>query len=476
MLAALQLAVATDARDLPFTVTYQFDDDRVARRAAATGLDGVHPALPDVLSHETLWPSSEMRTGAVAVTVSTPSERIPNLPRGPWNIAPHQARVVPIVQQGQSQSLGFLIAGLNPYRTLDESYAGFLDLIAAQLAAGLAAARARAEERRRAEALEELDRAKTAFFSNVSHEFRTPLTLMMGPLEDALQEGAQRLDPGTRDALGAAHRNSLRLLKLVNSLLDFSRLEAGRTQANFEPVDLAALTADVAGSFRPVSEKAGLRFVVNCESSVGTMYVDRQMWEEMLLNLLSNAFKYTLSGEIRVSLETAGESARLIVADTGCGIPSEALPHLFERFYRVPDARGRTHEGTGIGLALVQEIVNLHGASIEVRSELGEGTTVLVTVPRRIATGAGARAIELEPSAARARAFITEAQGWLPDFQSYLDAREQHRQRIHKGATAVHFARCRWHRHVGRRQRGHARLHSSPARAALHRGHCARWP
>ena len=374
--------------------------------------------------------------------------------------------------------MGFLIAGLNPYRTLDESYAGFLDLIAAQLAAGLAAARARAEERRRAEALEELDRAKTAFFSNVSHEFRTPLTLMMGPLEDALQEGAQRLDPGTRDALGAAHRNSLRLLKLVNSLLDFSRLEAGRTQANFEPVDLAALTSEVAGSFRPVSEKAGLRFVVNCESGVGTVPVDRQMWEEMVLNLVSNAFKYTLSGEIRVSLESAGESALLTVADTGCGIPGEALPHLFERFYRVPDARGRTHEGTGIGLALVQEIVNLHGASIEVRSQLGEGTTVLVTVPGRTASGASVRTIELESSATRAQAFVTEAQGWLPDSRGVpIDSgATQQRQRIHRGAIAVCCARRRWHRHAGRRQRGYARLHPPAARTALHRGHRARWP
>jgi PAS domain S-box-containing protein len=416
VLAALEQTIATDARDLPFTATYVFDDrDQLsARRMSETGLAGGHAAAPDALADDRIWPVQAMRSGAAAMTVSALSERFPDLPHGPWNFAPHQARVVPIAHQRQRQPSGFLVAGLNPHRALDEPYAGFLDLIAAQIASGLAAARARAEERRRAEALEELDRAKTAFFSNVSHEFRTPLTLMMGPLEDALQDGAVRLDERTREALGVAHRNSLRLLRLVNSLLDFSRIEAGRARANLEPVDLASFTAELASSFRSAVEKAGLRLIV-CVTPEEIVHVDREMWEKVVLNLISNAFKYTLTGEIRVSLERVDDTTRLIVADTGCGIPAEALPHLFERFYRVPNSQGRTHEGTGIGLALVQEIVNLHGGSIDVHSEVGAGTRMTITLPRRAVTPASPKTRDGDFTVTTARAFVAEAARWLPD-------------------------------------------------------------
>jgi signal transduction histidine kinase/CheY-like chemotaxis protein len=413
---ALEQTIASDARDLPITATYVFDEQvhLLARRISQTGFADAHAAIPDTLGGDAIWPVQTMRSGASAVTVSALSERFADLPSEPWKRAPHQARVVPIAQQRQRESSGFLIAGLNPYRMLDEPYAGFLDLIAAQLASGFAAARARAEERRRAEALEELDRAKTTFFSNVSHEFRTPLTLMMGPLEDALQNGAQRLDDATREALSVAHRNSLRLLRLVNSLLDFSRIEAGRARANLEPVDLAAFTTELASTFRSAIEKAGLRFIVSTAPEE-IVQVDREMWEKVVLNLISNAFKYTLTGEIRVSLESLGDRARLTVADTGCGIPPDALPHLFERFYRVPNSQGRTHEGTGIGLALVQEIVNLHRGSIEVDSRVGAGTSVHVTVPRTGVASAKLRTRMTDSTSTTVRAFVAEAARWLPD-------------------------------------------------------------
>jgi signal transduction histidine kinase len=191
--------------------------------------------------------------------------------------------------------VGALVAGISPRRALDDAYRGFVDLLAGQIATGVANARAYEQERCRAEALAELDRAKTAFFSNVSHEFRTPLTLMLGPLEDELRER-----PGT-PRLEMAHRNSLRLLRLVNALLDFSRLEAGRMQAYFEPTDLASFTAGLASVFRSAMEKAGLRLVVDCPPLPDPVYVDRDMWEKIVLNLLSNAFKFTFGtgiGEI----------------------------------------------------------------------------------------------------------------------------------------------------------------------------------
>src|SRR6185369_1448479 len=156
-------------------------------------------------------------------------------------------------------------------------------------------------ERRRAEALAELDRAKTTFFSNVSHEFRTPLTLMLGPVADILAE-ADSFPASQRERLEIAHRNGLRLLKLVNSLLDFSRIEAGRIQAVYEPTDLSALTAELASNFRSACAEAGLNLLVHCETVTESTYVDCEMWEKIVLNLISNAFKYTLAGEIEVAL------------------------------------------------------------------------------------------------------------------------------------------------------------------------------
>ena len=150
--------------------------------------------------------------------------RSSGLPRGPWGRPPERAIVVPIAGQGGERPAGFLVAGINPFRPFDAAYAGFVDLLAGQVASVLASARAYQLERRRAEALAELDRAKTAFFSNVSHEFRTPLTLLLGPIEEAI---AAEPEPDRRGRLEVVHRNALRLQKLVNALLDFSRIEAG---------------------------------------------------------------------------------------------------------------------------------------------------------------------------------------------------------------------------------------------------------
>ena len=210
---------------------------------------------------------------------------------------------MPLRAASQERASAFLVAGISPCRAFDDSYRGFLELVAGQAAAAISNANAYAEERKRAEALAELDRAKTAFFSNVSHEFRTPLTLMLGPAEDALAEATS---PQQRERLEVLHRNALRLQKLVNTLLDFSRIEAGRVQASYEPTDLATLTAELASVFRSAVEKAGMRLIVNCEPLGEPVYVDRDMWEKVVLNLVSNAFKFTLEGEIEVSLEQGG--------------------------------------------------------------------------------------------------------------------------------------------------------------------------
>jgi PAS domain S-box-containing protein len=311
---------------------------------------------------------------------------------------------------------GRLIIGVNPRRPFDDGYRSFLDLVADQLAIALTNARAYEAERQRAEALAALDRAKTAFFSNVSHEFRTPLTLLVGPLEDELTDTAG--SPAVRrERLETAHRNALRLLRLVNSLLDFSRIEAGRIDAAYEPTDLAVLTTDLSSAFRSAIEKAGLTLVVDCPPLPSPVYVDRDMWEKIVLNLLSNAFKFTFEGEIRVELRMVGDQAELRVADTGVGIPAGDVERVFDRFHRVRHTRARTHEGTGIGLALVQELARLHGGTASVISEEGRGTAFTVTV-RAGTSHLPSDRIGLQRRSAAASVgplpYVEEALRWLP--------------------------------------------------------------
>lgn len=210
-------------------------------------------------------------------------------------------------------------------------------------------------------------------------------------------------------------RNAVRLRKLVNSLLDFSRIEAGRVQASYEPTDIAPLTSEVASAFRSLVERAGLKLTLDCPPLSEPVWVDRQMWEKIVLNLVSNAFKFTFEGEITVRVEADTRFARLIVADTDTGIDDRHLPHIFEHFYRVTGARGRTYEGTGIGLAPVRELAKLHGGSAAIASKSGSGTICTITVP----TGSAHlpphrfRAARLQDSTAlSAEPFVGEAAGW----------------------------------------------------------------
>ena len=319
---------------------------------------------------------------------------------------------VPLVVPGEEALNGRFVVGVSPLRPFDDAYQSFVSLVAGHIASAIANAKAYEIERKRAEVLAEIDRAKTDFFSNVSHEFRTPLTLMLGPLEDVLD---LELPSAARDHIEVAHRNSLRLLKLVNTLLDFSRIEAGRIQAVYEPIDLATYTTELASVFRSAIERAGLRLVIDCEPLDEPVYVDREMWEKIVLNLISNALKFTFDGEIRVAIRRNGANLELSVRDTGTGIAADEVPHLFERFYRVRNARSRTHEGTGIGLALVQELVKLHGGSVSVESEVGSGSTFTVSIPfgknHLPADRIGAMRT-LDSTAPRAEAWVEEAMRW----------------------------------------------------------------
>ena len=418
---AVAETLSANVKDLPFTLTYVFDADGTARLACTSGLapgDPIAPTTIDPAGTDNLWPVRDVLSRRTAFVVKDLEQRLPHAPRGAWDSCPREAVISPIARRGQDTPAGFLIAAANPYRTLDDAYRGFINLIAGQIGSGLAHADAYEEARRRVDALAEIDRAKTAFFSNVSHEFRTPLTLMLGPLEDILVKTADEPFGEYRSMVQVAHRNGMRLLKLVNTLLDFSRLEAGRMQAHFEPVDLAAYTADLASSFQSAVDMAGLRLNIDRGKLDRPVYVDRDMWEKIVLNLLSNAFKFTFEGaiNIEVSLSPDSRAAQVTIRDTGTGIPQHELPTLFERFRRVEGARGRSIEGSGIGLALVQELVKLHGGSIQVVSELGKGSAFTVSIPfgnAHLPSDCLGQNQSNAGTSVRARAYVDEALGWL---------------------------------------------------------------
>ncbi|RIK37933.1 MAG: hypothetical protein DCC55_22700 [Chloroflexi bacterium] len=415
--------LANNPADLPFVLLYLLDaGGQHATLAGAAGLTPGTPASSQRINLDTAevgnrhWPWAEVIRSGRPALITDLLERFGPLPGGIWPDSPQNAFILPIMAPTEAQPIGLLVAGISPRREWDDDYRGFLDLVAGHVATAIAHARAYEAERQRAEALAELDRAKTAFFSNVSHEFRTPLTLMLSPLEEMLERrnGAPVAD---QTQLEMIHRNGLRLLKLVNTLLDFSRIEAGRMRASYAPTDLGPFTAELASFFCSAIERAGLQLHIDCPSLPQPVYVDPEMWEKIVLNLLSNAFKFTFQGEISVSLQWRHDHVELRVRDTGTGIPAAEIPNLFTRFHRIRGAQARTHEGSGIGLAMVQELVRLHGGHIDVESTVGQGTIFTVTLPAG-STHLPADRIysQFMPAAPgpQVRPYVEEALRWLP--------------------------------------------------------------
>lgn len=418
---------AESGLDLPFTLLYLVEAD--ARHARLVSHSGI---LPDTVWAPPAVDFTATQENALASAVATAAGSggavqlddmatcLAGQVRGPYAEPPRQALALPVRMPGLPKIEAVVVAGVSPRLQLNEAYRDFCEMTAAAVGRGLANARAHEEERRRAEALAEIDRAKTAFFSNISHEFRTPLTLILGPLADALA-AAEPMPAWQHERVELAHRNSIRLLRLINTLLNFARIEAGRTQLRFRPTELGRYTAELASSFRSAMDKAGLSFEVQCPPLPALVFVDRDMWEQIVLNLLSNAFKHTFHGAVQVRLDWRGDHVELVVADTGVGIPEAEMSRVFERFHRIKHMRSRTHEGSGIGLALVQEVVRLHGGRIQVASEEGRGTTFTVSIP----TGSAHLPPEhIDQAAAEcgiatistlAASYSQEAIQWLPD-------------------------------------------------------------
>jgi signal transduction histidine kinase len=413
-------ALAPHSTDVPFSLFFLMDDDgRRASRVGAMGLpDGAtaSPAsvdLADLAASESGWPLAAVAAARRTHRVADLERRFGILHAGPYPEAIKDGLILPLMRRGQDRLYGFWVAGLNPRHALDDKYQAFFELAAEQIVGAISNAAAFQEERHRAEALLEIDRQKTAFFHNVSHEFRTPLTLILGPVSDAVGSPGRAL---TGHDLASVHRNANRLLKLVNALLEFARIEAGRVEPSYQPTDLAALTRELVSAFQSLAERAGLRLETDCPPLEAPVYVDRDMWEKIVLNLLSNAFKFTFEGAIRVTLKSDGREVELRVVDSGVGIPARELPHLFDRFHRIEGTRARTHEGTGIGLALVQELAKLHHGTVRVESQEGRGSAFVVRLP----TGAGQETEGRTPGAtagssleSRSASFVEEASRWL---------------------------------------------------------------
>jgi len=401
VLRSTRATMQKNDRDFPYVIVYSIEGTE-ARLVAGDGA-GVFPETPD------LGAPGDLSDAYWAREVILMPNRFPgSIPMGPWEVESEQLMYAPITPSGEECPRAMLVAGLNPHRRQDESFINFAKLVIDQVTVEVNDVLAYEKERKRSEALAEIDRAKTIFFSNISHEFRTPLTLLLGPVEDALHDAGTT--PANKERLDIAHRNALRLQKLVNSLLDFSRIEAKRMQVDMERVDLAELTRHIASSFEPIMKKAQLEYVVECPPLPDKVAVDVDMWENILLNLLSNAFKYTREGRVEVRLAPKTGGVELSVADTGIGIPESEHGKIFERFHRVENIQGRTQEGTGIGLSLVRELIRLHQGDIWVTSIPGKGSVFTVFIPQ---TGAANREGGSLQHTRRVSAFTEEAGKWI---------------------------------------------------------------
>ncbi|MCE7064596.1 ATP-binding protein [Dyadobacter sp. CY326] len=378
-------ALSMNTRDFPFVILYKIKHEgSIAEIVGAAGFEPGQQPLGQIIDLQSATANAVSISRAVnenGVIESSSSERWQVLPRGAWDVSPRLFLDVPIKSANKQFPLAILTVGLNPYRKFDDAYRNFVHLIADQISLGVNNTLAYEEERRRSNALEELDKAKTLFFTNISHEFRTPLMLILGPLEELLNQPFLKLGSAEKQRIEVTHRNALRLLKLVNTLLDFSRIESGRHLANFVLTDVANYTRNLAANFRSVIEKADLELKIIANDDIPQVYLDRQMWEKIVFNLLSNAFKYTLKGTITLSLDANDKHVMLNVEDTGVGIPQAELPRMFERFHRIQNTAGRTYEGTGIGLSLIKELVQLHQGTIDVESVEGEGSKFTVSLP-----------------------------------------------------------------------------------------------
>ncbi|HKO90592.1 MAG TPA: ATP-binding protein, partial [Polyangiaceae bacterium] len=362
------LELARVPSDVPFALLYLLDGAGVAHLSGAANIAHGSALAPLQLPPRSggPWPWEGLEGGP----------RVVPLVAGPGGA--RAAAILPLEASQEGERGGFIVAGLSAMLADSASYQRFHELLVASLSQAVRNAAAQEREQPRAREPFDLDRQKAEFSRRISHELRTPLTLMLAPLEEA--SGREVAELGG-EALQLVRRNARRLLELVDSLLDFSRIETGHAEPRFQGTNLAQLTADIASPFRPLLEQSGLSLRLDCPPLPEPAHVDPELWEKIVVNLLSNAFKFTFEGSIEVSLKAVRNSVVLCVADTGTGIPRAELPGLFEGLRRVESARSRSQAGSGMGLALVQQLVQLHGGSVHVESQVGVGSRFSVSIP-----------------------------------------------------------------------------------------------
>ena len=411
---------------VPFVAVFLQDHPAQGpRRVAGYGFDETAAASCELVEPApTNGPVLEVIEHGGTALVSGLRERHPGIfapgPLGP--LSPDQAFVLPVVLLGTRKPMGVLVIGVNPYWRPDDAYTAFAAMASRQLGVMITDAVSYQNERKRQQALAELDRARTEFFQNVSHELRAPLTMLLTPLHDILDEPGVVLPAAARDTVESSIRAADRLQRVVEALLDTSRVESGALVPDREDIDLTSVTAELVEGHRPATE-GRLNLRVDLPTGPLRAYVDRTMWTAIVNNLVNNALKFTPVGEVVVSLSGDNIQVVLTVADTGVGIAREEQAQIFERFHRA--SNGDQQPGSGIGLSLVAEMTAAHGGSIEVDSEPGVGSQFVVRLPRYdgssgaavLADSAAEPHPEGEPAADRPRLLIVEDE---PDLRGYL--------------------------------------------------------
>ena len=380
--AALEVIAKTRA-SVPFAAVFLRDlASQGPRRAAGYGFDEAAAASCELVElAPTSGPVLQVLEHGGTELVSGLRERCPNVfapgPLGP--LTPDQAFVLPVIMLGARKPLGVLVLGVNSYLRPDDSYTAFAVMASRQLGVMVTDAVSYQGELKRQQALQELERARTEFFQNISHELRAPLTMLLMPLQDILVEPGVVLPAAARDTVETSVRAGDRLQRVVDALLDISRAESGAPTPYREEIDLVSVTLDVVEGFRPTAE-GRLNLRVDMRTDPLRAYVDRSMWTTIVSNLVNNALKFTPDGEVAVILSGDDSHVLLTVADTGIGIPHDKQTAIFERFNR--GTAGDQHPGSGIGLALVADLASAHGGTVEVDSEPGAGSRFVVRLPR----------------------------------------------------------------------------------------------
>jgi len=310
--------------------------------------------------------------------------------------------IVDQAQLGMNTAFSNLLAGLKTQHLAEELGASNRELQAQTAELEEQSAELTAQHQQ----VQDANRLKSEFLSNMSHELRTPLNSVLS-LSQLMLENEMDIDGGeNREHIEIIERNGRQLLNLINSILDLSKIEEGKMELFVSSFSVAEIVNSVGASMRPLMDAKGLSFKIDVAEMAG-IQSDKEKLQQVLFNLLSNAQKFTETGEIRIQVRLAGESVVFTVRDTGCGISAEELPHIFDEFRQLDGSTTRQHGGTGLGLAISQRLIALLGGDIDVQSEFGSGTTVRVTLPRMIEG-------EMNEAGLNREAGSTNLQHWTP--------------------------------------------------------------